>query len=214
MNVPTRSIAICASVGIALAALGIHRATNKVEETLSTQPQTQGVLTQPLAARATNRKAVPETIAPSVSKQEASLSQRYSNIADGRVFVLVEWGHPERGGRYYASHVADQCQFVKEFTEHLSAPQPDVQSVGPNDYMRAAGALQKLQARCGQFSDAELAQFSKNSLFSQNPERDSLASLAEQFNMAAKTQDVRKTQEALVRVLQSKDPMLIDQLVS
>jgi hypothetical protein len=143
-----------------------------------------------------------------------SIADDFSRIVDGHRFVIDEWNHPEIGGQFYGSQVADKCSFVKQFTAHLSEAQPEPDDVGHSHYLAALDALRRLQARCGQFTDDELLQFSGNNLLTDQARKDRLMKSVLDFNDAAKSRDAAARDQSLAEIIREKDPLVIDQLGS
>lgn len=149
---------------------------------------------------------------PSRKASGTTIVDAYSKMGDGRKFVVEQWGHPDGGGRLYASYVTDGCAFVKNFTEDLANIQPDIEKVGADDYIKASEALKRIQLRCGQFSDAELLEFSKRTAFESNSVKDKLIQQISTFAKASSGTVIEEKREAMVAILLSKDPLVIDQL--
>lgn len=134
---------------------------------------------------------------------------RYNALRNGRVFVLDAVKHPEEGGAFYASWVADICRAVKD-AAMLEQGQPDINQVGADALPLASRALNDLRARCDQFTDEELAALSGRTLSrSRLGAVDVLQSAANRFR---KARDRQAKDSAAQSILELGDPLLIDRV--
>ena len=139
------------------------------------------------------------------------LLSEYNSITDGRVFVHKNLNNLASGGLYYSSKIADQCSAFAGLGNILTKSQPDIDVVGTSNFVNASKALQRLQARCAQFTEDELAKLSGRSSFaSQNAKDDPLIGSLQALIEAGSKTDMRT--KAVAEILRLSDPLVLDDI--
>lgn len=141
-----------------------------------------------------------------------NITSSYNKIQNGRAFVLDAWNRPNEGGRFYASRLVDRCTGIKKFTEFIENPQPNLGNVRPENQVKATAAINRLLSLCGQFTEDELKRYSSSSLFSDEKESDVLVQIYRKAIGDKLLKDEAAKKAFLAAVVNSSDPMLIDEL--
>jgi hypothetical protein len=204
-----RLLAVCTATALAVLSWmmasrwapsdGKHPAPKLVERSVSATPGSSTV-------------ATPE-VRPVSPHQPATWNAltEYNAIRNGRVFVLEAARHPQRGGAYYASWVADTCLAVKDLGL-LELGQPEVDEVGVDGLVMASHALNSLRARCDQLTDDELASYSGQALRNSPAGKTDVIGIAVGRLIDAKGKGIPAVDAAVQAILETGDPLVIDRL--
>lgn len=152
----------------------------------------------------------PVPVAATASKPASrpnDLAQGLGSKGDARTYVLEAWQRPEVGGRLYANRLVQRCIFLRQAGPEASELG---EQVSAEDLAKAQEALKFLQMRCSQFSEGELESHSHEALVrSDDGRRDRLLGLLRALSSA---RDEKSRASALQAVLDSQDPLLLDEL--
>lgn len=134
-----------------------------------------------------------------------------NHLTDGRAFALKSWMAPERGGRFYAEYVARHCGSLLQLSAIMTTAQAS-SSLPSESLIPANEKLARAQRLCGQFTEAELAQFSLADRTGREAKaEDAFFKLTASLS-AAGGGDPDQRRTAVRNILDNGDALLIDQL--
>lgn len=198
------------AAGVACALIAASRTSGEIDS----HPTAAAVASATPSTPASSDHLAPVLGSPSASQAQKTVVSTWSSglkeALDGRAFATEAWKHPESGGRYYASYVADYCQGLREgpVAAQIQAPAEGTEG---DVYVKKIAAFDRIKAFCEKFTDEELAAFAAAKMAGQKT-GDSLFAASSRLAAASKARDSVARRTAIQEVLASQDPLLIDQL--
>lgn len=139
------------------------------------------------------------------------ISIEFNNIINGRQFAEKYWTQPKAGGRFYVGKLMDYCEGIRATSPTLlSMAQPDIGTVGEQNYMRASEFLYSIQSRCGQITSEDYARMSGPIAYANSAGTDPLVGASLLWARASTSLKLRR--EAISAVLNASDPLLMQDI--